>query len=500
MSKIAVIASPRLEPHRPPPGPAIIAHVCQKLGHDVTVYDLNIKFFQRCRSQSQDYGSYDAVWEHYADPTPEQDAFLQDFIDHWCKVVADENYDYILISVFGHACAFFTNRFLKQLRPQTKATIVAGGNAVNTVSLVDHDRCYGRELQLQGLIDHFITGEGEHALELFFNGQGGPGINNTDPAQIDDINNLPGPDYSYYNLDDYDYLYPGEREVYITGSRGCVRKCTYCDVERYWPKFRYRSGSSIAREIIENYERFGITRFYFTDSLVNGSLKAFSEQCEHLAKYRFDQPIKWSGQFIFRPKRSTPRDHYRMISEAGGNFFYVGLETGSDRLRFDMAKKFTNDDIDFNLEQCSQNNIRIMPLMFTGYVTETLEDHYDNLKIFQRWQRYVADGTINAVELGSSLVILPGAPVERMVESHDIRFVHDTTGEANLKLWYSMSNPELTLRERIRRKLEIHETAIRHHWPVWRQESRLNDLKQLILKHNLHLDNPVFSKIIPISR
>ena len=189
-----------------------------------------------------------------------------------------------------------------------------------------------------------------------------------------------------------------------------------------------------------------------------------------------------------------------MISEAGGNFFYVGLETGSDRLRFDMAKKFTNDDIDFNLEQCSQNNIRIMPLMFTGYVTETLEDHYDNLKIFQRWQRYVADGTINAVELGSSLVILPGAPVERMVESHDIRFVHDTTGEANLKLWYSMANPELTLRERIRRKLEIHETAIRHHWPVWRQESRLNDLKQLILKHNLHLDNPVFSKIIPISR
>ena len=234
--------------------------------------------------------------------------------------------------------------------------------------------------------------------------------------------------------------------------------------------------------------------------MVNGSLKAFSEQCEHLAKYRFDQPIKWSGQFIFRPKRSTPRDHYRMISEAGGNFFYVGLETGSDRLRFDMAKKFTNDDIDFNLEQCSQNNIRIMPLMFTGYVTETLEDHYDNLKIFQRWQRYVADGTINAVELGSSLVILPGAPVERMVESHDIRFVHDTTGEANLKLWYSMANPELTLRERIRRKLEIHETAIRHHWPVWRQESRLNDLKQLILKHNLHLDNPVFSKIIPISR
>jgi hypothetical protein len=137
--------------------------------------------------------------------------------------------------------------------------------------------------------------------------------------------------------------------------------------------------------------------------------------------------------------------------------------------------------------------------MFTGYVTETLQDHKENLGIFTRWQRFVADGTINAIELGSSLVILPGAPVERMIQSHDIRFMHDPTGEANLKLWYSTANPTLTLRERIRRKLELHETAIRHHWPVWRQSSRLNDLKQLILKHDLHQKDHTFSKIIRVT-
>jgi hypothetical protein len=293
------------------------------------------------------------------------------------------------------------------------------------------------------------------------------------------------PNYEFFDLNEYEYLYPGEREVYITGSRGCVRKCTYCDVERYWPKFRYRSGQSIADEIIENYERFGITRFYFTDSLVNGSLKAFSAQCEALTKYKFDRPIRWSGQFIFRDRRSLPRDHYEMISQAGGDMFYVGIETGSDRVRAEMGKKFTNDDIEHQLEECSRFGIKIMPLMFTGYITETLQDHYDNLAIFPRWQRFVADGTINGVELGSSLIILPGAPVERMIESHGLEFVFEN-GEANTKLWWSAANPDLTITERIRRKLEVHETAIKYCWPVWRQQSRLNDLKQMILQHNLH--------------
>lgn len=501
MIKTAIVSVPRLEPHRPPPGPAIIANVCKKIGHQVDAYDLNIKFLNRCKEIGLDYYSFDAVWDEFSKLEGEQKIVLDKFVAHWAKIIAEKNYDYILISVFGSACTVFNNLFVKQLQlVKGSAVIVAGGNAVHSTSLVDKDYCYGQKLQDQGLVDHYITGEGERAVVDFFAGLQGPGINNNHPAQIDDIDNIPLPNYEFFNLDEYEYLYPGEREVYITGSRGCVRKCTYCDVERYWPKFRYRSGQSIADEIIENYERFGITRFYFTDSLVNGSLKAFSAQCEALTKYRFDRPIHWSGQFIFRDRRSLPRDHYEMISQAGGDMFYVGIETGSDRVRAEMGKKFTNDDIEYQLEECSRFGIKIMPLMFTGYITETLQDHYDNLAIFPRWQRFVADGTINGVELGSSLVILSGAPIERMIDTHGIEFVFEN-GEANTKLWWSAANPDLTITERIRRKIEVHETAIKYCWPVWRQQSRLNDLKQMILQHNLHKEpSQKFFKISQFTR
>jgi hypothetical protein len=482
--KTAIVAVPRLEPHRPPPGSAIIANVCQQLGHEVQVFDLNIKFFHFCRDRDIDFYEFDPVWDEFSDISDHHQQILDEFVEHWSNIISTQGFDYVLFSIFGSACRVFTNQFLSRFRPRSRAVIVAGGNAVNTTSLTDPEQCYGRSLRDQNLIDHFITGEGEEILAKFFAGESGPGINNTNPQQIEDINQIPLPDYGFFDLDEYDYLYPGEREVYITGSRGCVRKCTYCDVERFWPRFRYRSGDSIAQEIIENYERFGITRFYFTDSLVNGSLKAFNQQCERLMAYRFDRPIRWSGQFIFRQRRSIPRDHYEMIARAGGSLFYVGIETGSDKIRAEMGKNFTNDDIDFQLEECSRWGIKIMPLMFTGYVTETLQDHHDNLAAFQRWQRFVADGTIIGIDLGSSLIILPGAPVERMIQSHGIEFVFEKN-DANPLLWWSAANPELTISERIRRKLEVHETATALAWPVWRQESRLNELKQMILQHRL---------------
>lgn len=500
MTKTAIISVPRLEPHRPPPGPAIIASVVNQQGHDVTAYDLNIKFFHYCRQHDIDYHEFDQVWNQTTDLLPEQKKIFDNFIDFWCKKIVDEQFDFILISVFGMSCKIFTNELLKKIRPMTSAKIIAGGMGIGVHSLIDSESCYGKKLKDQDLIDCFITGEGELAIVNAINDLPGPGVNNNNPIQIDDLDSLSWPDYSFYNLEEYDYLIPDSKEVYITGSRGCVRKCTYCDVEKFWPKFRYRSGKNISQEIIANYEKFGITRYYFTDSLVNGSLKVFSDMCNQLANYNFESPISWSGQFIFRTKNTIPKDHFSMMKQAGANILYVGIETGSDRVRAEMGKNFTNEDIDFQLDECSKNGIHVMPLMFTGYITETIEDHYENLQAFQRWQRYVADGTIIGVELGSSLVIMPGSPVEKMIESHGLEFMMNSDQEPGMDLWWSRKNPDLSIKERVRRKLEVHETAIKYNWPVWRQASRLEELKQFVIKNNLSAtESQKFFKLVPVT-
>jgi len=80
-----------------------------------------------------------------------------------------------------------------------------------------------------------------------------------------------------------------------------------------------------------------------------------------------------------------------------------------------------------------------------------------------------------------------------------LTFMMNTKNEPGLNLWQSSLNPDLTLRERIRRKIELHEQAIRYAYPVWRQASRLEHLKQLILKNNLH-DSTIEKKFIKINK
>lgn len=494
--KTAIISVPRLEPHRPPPGPAIIANICKSLNHEVVAYDLNIKFFLYCKNNNIDYYNFDSVWDKIIPLANEQEKFVLEFIQYYCNLLAEENYNYIMIGIFGMSGHVFAELFLKILRQKTDAKIVIGGMGVGHYNINKNSEYFGLKMHKLNLVDYFVVGEGEDAIKKILNNEEGPGINNNEIKQIDDINDLPIPDYSIFNLDDYDYLTAGTKEVYITGSRGCVRKCTYCDVERFWPKYRYRSGESIANEIIHNYENFGVTKFYFTDSLVNGSFKAFDDMCNKLSKYNFATKIKWSGQFIFRERRSVPKDHYKMVAESGGDILFVGIETGSDKVRYEMGKKFTNEDIDFQLEECYKNNIKVTMLMFTGYVTETIEDHYDNLRIFKRWQKYVATGTINGVELGTPLLILPGTPLERMIDDYGMVFMADSqTQEINSTLWESSINPDLSVKERIRRKIEVHEEAIKYFWPVWRQESRLNELKNFIIQNKLYESNHEFFKV-----
>ena len=495
MIKTAVINVPRLEPHRPPPGPAIIANICKQQGHSVVAYDLNIKFFYYCKLHNVDYYSFDIYWDKISPLEGDQEVFVQKFINYYCENISLENFNYIMVGVFAYPGHVFAEMFLRTLRNKTSSIIIIGGMGVGSTSLLDQDKSFGRRMKDLDYVDHFIVGEGERSLVKLLNNQAGNGIDNSASDQIDELDNLPIPDYSVYNLDEYDYLTPGSREVFITGSRGCVRKCTYCDVERYWPKFRYRSGHSIASEIIHNYETLGITKFYFTDSLVNGSLKSFEDMCGQLVNYKFDKKISWSGQFIFRERRSIPKDHYKMIAEAGADILIIGLETGSDKIRYEMGKKFTNEDIDFQLSECSKYGIKVNFLMLTGYVTETLADHQDTLRMFQRWQRYVADGTINGIDLGHPLTILTGTPLERMMGHHGMVFMTDTQGEPIPVLWQSTSNPDLTIKERIRRTLELHQEAIKYHWPVWRQKHRLLDIKNLILEHKLYETDKTFYKI-----
>lgn len=480
--KNLVISVPRLEIHRPPISTAIVAETIRLEGEEVEALDLNCDFFHYLPDR-QTYYNYDEIWDRQRSPKLSEIKNIITFIKS--KFAKMDNYDRYWISVFGSSGTLFTNILCKMIKKYLKNKyVILGGQGVQDMDILDRNNLFGSAMMKSGLCDMFITGEGEKIIKKVLEGKSdGPGINNSNALQIDDIDQLPFPNYGFYDLDRYDYL-SKNKEVFIVGSRGCVRRCTYCDVARYWPKFRYRSGGNIAEEMINHYEKHGVTNFYFTDSLINGSMKAFNDMCEQLARYNTQHKagFSWKGQFIFRPKNQLPDDHFATVAAAGGEEFYVGLETGSDKIRWEMDKKFTNEDVDFQLEEFNKHGISVFFLMLIGYVTETLNDHQETLKMFKRWQKYVATGTIKGIDLGVGLKFLAHTPLEKQIDQHEVYFLKgkSLTGSVqNSDLWQSNKNPELDVPERIRRRIETHEEAIKYNWPIWRGVQRLNGVKLL---------------------
>lgn len=477
--KTLVITPPFLESFRPPISGAIICAVAKQAGHDVTAWDPNILIYNAVGPERffdislQFIGIKESVKADY------------DFVTKFLTNYDFSSYDYILISVFSKYEVAATEVILKHLRAiKSNAKIVLGGPGIEQNVDQRKSSRFGKLMKEQGLCSHYILGEGEIALlELFKGNINYPGIDGTPAKQIDDVDSLPFPDYDFYTLKNYDSLIPNDPDLFVYGSRGCVRNCAFCDVPVYWPKYRYRSGKNIAEELIRNWEKYGIKHFFFTDSLVNGSLKAYTELHETIAKKSSLPKFRIAGYAIIRPKNQHPKEMFDMMANTGTHLWSIGIEHGSDAMRFDMNKKFTNDDIDWHLEQSERIKLDNHWLLMPTWVNEKLEHHEEYLSIFKRWQKYVANKTIVSAVMSPTLMMLNNTPLLND-DRYEIEFDNDENNIVREALWINKNNPELTYKERYVRAVAIWEEAIKYRWPMTQAQEKLLSMHSFIKKNH----------------
>jgi hypothetical protein len=467
MIKTLVINPPFLEPHRPPISCAIVGEIARLNGHDVTMLDINIDLYHEVgNARFMEYQT-DYLFAMNA-PTKTE---LRDFVLGKLAPEFLQQFDWILVSCFSDWEYPMTAMIVEHCKPRTDAKIVVGGPGVHTK---------GKILLDDGHVDFWVAGEGEIVLKNLFDGKYDvPGVNGRPPEQIMDIENLPLPNYDFFDLNRYDWLLDSP-DVFIYGSRGCIRSCTFCDIASYWPKFRWRSGQSVADEMIMNYEKHGIKNFYFADSLLNGNLKEFRIFLDRLSRYPAARGFKWGGFSIIRPKTAHPAELFDQMKEAGAHFWSVGVETGVDRIRLDMQKHFTNDDVDWHLEQSQRIGLQNLFLLITSWHDETLEEHHEYLKIFKRWENYAVDGTILGMIPNPPLVILPNTPLAGQLDKEGVFLESHMKESLSTLAWVNPNNPNLTFAERYRRSIAIINEAIKHHWNVQNGTMKLNEIKSIL--------------------
>lgn len=372
---------------------------------------------------------------------------ISTLIDEWAKRIVEHNPRWLGISVFSYnsqRAARLLSIRVKFYNPKIK--IVIGGSGIAT------DFVFAETLKRQNIIDHFIRGEGELALvELLKGNVLYNGIDGRQPTQIVNLDDLPFPDYDDYELKTYTNK-KGLEALPITGSRGCVRNCTFCDIAHNWPKFYYRSGENIANEIITQRERYGIKAFRFTDSLINGSMKAFRDMCLHLSQYRMSLPENqrfiWDTHFIVRSKTQMPPNDFDLMKQAGAGTMLIGVESGSQSIRDHMRKGFTQEDLDYTLEQFARCGIKCRFLMIVGYPTETWDNFCETLDMFTKYKHYNDMGIIEEVNLGLTLNLLPNTILHNEKEKFNI-----LQSKNHINEWICRDNPSLNYKERVKRRI-----------------------------------------------
>lgn len=501
--KFAFINLPSQELERPPAAASLLTAIVQKnLGWNTRVFDFNL--FLHSNVSTAEWDELESFWRCKKDSLSEKtNELLESVIGKFISELEQFDATVIAVSVFSRFSVVSAYKLVKKLRgnfPRTK--ILLGGHGISSwpgsLPYLKENKKYETIADLmlkENLIDHYVLGDAEESLIELLNGNiNYPGIDGRPPVSVKDLDSLPLPDYK--DTKPLDYYYTDEPGVYITASKGCVRRCTFCNVPDLWPNFIIRSADSLVSEIKKNKKQYGVNLTHFTDSLMNGSMKHFRNFNRKMIELKESdstmKDLKYFGQFICRRKSEQDEQDWYLMSKAGADMLVVGFESYSENVRSHMGKKYTNDDIKFHMEQSGYYGIKNVALMFVGYPVETEEDHEMNKKFLYDFKKYAKAGIIHMVRWGYTGMFRDTNKIEKpgMVEleidpDFEKKFKTLPLGLRDIALgfgWVNKLNPTLTLKERIRRRVELHELSVELGWPQTRSREELSILYSILNK------------------
>jgi hypothetical protein len=480
--RVAIVTVPSMELERPPAAPAVLGGICRSMNVDYDIFDINLVLAKQLNEQDLKIST-----DHWrtARNVALPDSVYKIF-DEVIDTIVGNQYDMIAVSVFSKFSTRAARLFFERVRARTSVMLVAGGQGLSTPY---GDSKFGNWALEAKLVDHVAHGDGELIWMSWLRGDfSAPGTDNIPPEQIEDLDSLPYADFTKINP--WDYFYNSQPGIFLTASRGCVRKCSFCDVPWRWPKYKYRAGELMAQEMLEHWRQTNVNLFQFTDSVINGNLKQFTELNRTLIRLKQENPgfdPRWLSQFNIRPAREMTEDIYKDMAASGGCMMITGVEHASYNVRKHMGKNFDNDDLDHHIRMCGKYGIQNVFLMFIGYPTETLEDHKQQIDFLYRYQRYMQAGTIALIRWGYTGSIDRGSRLEfkdlgiefvpewpNMTLSHLEDLEQDWLYGRN---WINLNNPKLTLKERLRRRLEVHELSAKLGYPITKGKEELKILK-----------------------
>lgn len=340
-------------------------------------YDIN--------SHARNYIFFRTFYEHLSDCVKHilrcyienrslDEASVEDFLSVHARMLLRRDPDIVGFSAHSDQAAFSLaiSKYIKKHNPSI-VTVIGGYFPSFSGARDIVDAC--------DFIDYAVEGEGELPLasiiESVRNGRrcDAPAVASKRNGEIifdpndrgpEDLDRLPFPDYSGYDLGKY---FVPETVLPVLASRGCPwGRCAFCaHRENYCRNYRRRSPENVAAEIERRKKETGARCFLFCDEQVGG------RRLEQLSRALGPLGIRF-GLAGLKPGVSVTESRIEAAAGAGLAWAYLGVESFSPRILDLMNKGTTIESITDVVRSCARNGVVPFISFMWGFPTHMKDE------------------------------------------------------------------------------------------------------------------------------
>ncbi|HOV21710.1 MAG TPA: radical SAM protein [bacterium] len=218
----------------------------------------------------------------------------------------------------------------------------------------------------------FLSGKEKIPSGLWYREKNGKIKNTGKFILIDNLDSLPFINREIVPWKNYHEAWRiSENFMYLSGSRGCPYRCTFCS----WPqmlfdnKIRYRSPENIVNEIEFLVKKYKTEEFFFDDDTFTFNKKWCIEICEEIIKRNLK--IMWSCN-----GRVDNVDEFllKKMKDAGCRLIKYGVESYSQYTLNKIKKGYTIQQVKKAFSLTKKRKILIHATAMIGFPWETRKD------------------------------------------------------------------------------------------------------------------------------
>ncbi len=366
-------------------------------------------------------GERDAVFDRYGYERGIDPSTLHAYLvgmDHFLKdaLAALGDLRFVGFSVWSSNLTTTLMAAARLKRRRRSPYVIAGGPQVT------ESRASALLALRSGLFDAVVLGEGEETLSEVYRayeaGRPAAGLAgilalDSDGRAVDPpdrpllhLSSLATPDFTEMFLPAY-RASDGQLRLPFQFSRGCTDKCSFCSEWVFWERFRPAAVDDSVEQLKELSERYEVSRFHFTDSLINGHMKRLRQFAQAVIDRGL--AIDWGG-FM---RAEMDDDTARLLKAAGCSYAFIGVESLADETLDLMNKRRTSSENLMAIRAFLDAGIPVSAGVIPGYPGDTRERFLRTVRELAR----IADGYPGMLTFNAEpFIVSPSQPLYRRLE------------------------------------------------------------------------------------